>query len=262
MPGQGGGRLSVRLRCALSLALLAGRRRSLRRRAGRGGDVSAGLPGDSRPSRAHGADRDAVLAGRPRVRRREGRSGQGVRQPLRPRRRRSTQTSARTSIPSTTAASSGWRCTRASRPSPTCSSRTRTTPRSEARRRAGERPDADSDPCPTPPGPTLDGCVISGRLSKLTPGSGGTATYRDSVLADSPPPTGAWARPRGRPRPTPRGNGRTGSYLNTPTLGVAGALTGDSNTAVAYNGTNEYVQRALRGSPATRPPSRSRRGRT
>ena len=54
---------------------------------------------------------------------------------------------------------------------------------------------------------------------------------------------------RARRRPTPRGNGRTGSYLNTPTLGVAGALTGDSNTAVAFNGTNEYVQRALRRSP-------------
>ena len=27
-------------------------------------------------------------------------------------------------------------------------------------------PGANSDPCPTPPGPSLDGCVISGRLSR------------------------------------------------------------------------------------------------
>jgi glucose/arabinose dehydrogenase len=33
---------------------------------------------------------------------------------------------------------------------------------------------ATSDGCPTPPGPTGDGCVVSGRLSRLTPEPGGT----------------------------------------------------------------------------------------
>ncbi|MGE5276575.1 MAG: PQQ-dependent sugar dehydrogenase, partial [Acidobacteriota bacterium] len=28
--------------------------------------------------------------------------------------------------------------------------------------------DGNSDPCPTPPGPTTNGCVVSGRLSRLT----------------------------------------------------------------------------------------------
>ena len=37
------------------------------------------------------------------------------------------------------------------------------------------------------------------------------------------------------------GNGRTGSYVNTPTLGQAGALTGDSNTSVGFDGTSELV---------------------
>ena len=32
---------------------------------------------------------------------------------------------------------------------------------------AGGRPGVLSDPCPTPPGPTADGCVVSGRLSRL-----------------------------------------------------------------------------------------------
>jgi Concanavalin A-like lectin/glucanases superfamily len=33
----------------------------------------------------------------------------------------------------------------------------------------------------------------------------------------------------------------TGTYTNTPTLGQAGALTGDTTTSVSFNGTNEYV---------------------
>ena len=72
-----------------------------------------------------------------------------------------------------TAACSGWRSTRSSRPSRTSTSSTRydaaiggTAPRWGT---AG----ATSDPCPTPPGPTTDGCVVSGRLSRLT-GSGDT----------------------------------------------------------------------------------------
>ncbi len=32
-----------------------------------------------------------------------------------------------------------------------------------------------------------------------------------------------------------------GTYVATPTLGAAGAITGDSNTAVTFNGTNEYA---------------------
>ena len=31
-----------------------------------------------------------------------------------------------------------------------------------------------------------------------------------------------------------------GTYVNTPTVGVAGAMAGDSNTAVQFNGTNQY----------------------
>jgi glucose/arabinose dehydrogenase len=40
-----------------------------------------------------------------------------------------------------------------------------------------------SDPCPTPPGPTGDGCVVSGRLSKLT-ASGNTMTGSEQVLIE------------------------------------------------------------------------------
>jgi glucose/arabinose dehydrogenase len=40
-----------------------------------------------------------------------------------------------------------------------------------------------SDPCPTPPGATADGCVVSGRLSKLT-ASGDTMTGNEQVLIE------------------------------------------------------------------------------
>lgn len=40
-----------------------------------------------------------------------------------------------------------------------------------------------SDPCPTPPGPTSDGCVISARLSRLT-ASGNVATGGELVLIE------------------------------------------------------------------------------
>jgi len=43
-------------------------------------------------------------------------------------------------------------------------------------------PGATSDPCPTPPGPTSDGCVVSGRLSVLTAGPGDVATGPEQVL--------------------------------------------------------------------------------
>jgi glucose/arabinose dehydrogenase len=40
-----------------------------------------------------------------------------------------------------------------------------------------------SDPCPTPPGATKDGCVVSGRLSRLT-ASGDTMTGKEKVLLE------------------------------------------------------------------------------
>ncbi len=44
-------------------------------------------------------------------------------------------------------------------------------------------PGVYSDPCPTPPGPTADGCLVSGRLSRLT-ASGNTMTGSEQVLVE------------------------------------------------------------------------------
>jgi PKD repeat protein/glucose/arabinose dehydrogenase len=44
-------------------------------------------------------------------------------------------------------------------------------------------PNTDNDPCPTPPAPNGDGCVVSGRLSRLT-ASGNVATGPEEVLIE------------------------------------------------------------------------------
>ena len=44
-------------------------------------------------------------------------------------------------------------------------------------------PGATSDPCPTPPGPTSDGCVVSGRLSRLQ-AAGNVMTGSEQVLIE------------------------------------------------------------------------------
>jgi Concanavalin A-like lectin/glucanases superfamily/Glucose / Sorbosone dehydrogenase len=102
-------------------------------------------------------------------------------------------------------------------------------------------PEASSDPCPTPPGPSLDGCVISGRLSKLSPSPPATGPYRDAILADSPRAYWRLAEASGTSAADSSGNNRTGTYLNTPALSQPGALAGDANTAVGFNGSDEYV---------------------
>ena len=37
------------------------------------------------------------------------------------------------------------------------------------------------------------------------------------------------------------GNGHGGTYVNTPTLGVAGFMPGDPDTGVTFNGTDQYA---------------------
>jgi glucose/arabinose dehydrogenase len=41
-----------------------------------------------------------------------------------------------------------------------------------------------SDPCPTPPGPTSDGCVVTGRLARLTLNAGGVMTAKTNLITD------------------------------------------------------------------------------
>ena len=83
---------------------------------------------------------------------------------------------------------------------------------------------------------------LSDPLTISAQSAGGGASYSASVLADSPLSYWRLGEASGTTAADSSGANRTGSYLNTPTLGVGGALTGDSNTAGAFNGTDEYVQ--------------------
>lgn len=66
--------------------------------------------------------------------------------------------------------------------------------------------------------------------------------YRDEVLADSP--VGYWrlGETTGTNADDETANNRDGTYTNTPTLGVTGALNGDANKAVTFTAAqSEYV---------------------
>ena len=67
------------------------------------------------------------------------------------------------------------------------------------------------------------------------------AGYAAEVLADSP--IGYWRQgdPSGTTMTDSSGNARHGTYTASPTLGTTGLLAGDSDTAVAYNGTTQYA---------------------
>jgi hypothetical protein len=65
--------------------------------------------------------------------------------------------------------------------------------------------------------------------------------YEDEVLASTPNLFYRLGEPSGTTAADSSGNGLDGTYVNTPTLGVEGALVGDSNTAVSFNGTDEKV---------------------
>ncbi len=57
-------------------------------------------------------------------------------------------------------------------------------------------------------------------------GRAAAPSYSASVLADSPLAYWRLGEASGTTAADASGNGRTGSYLNTPTLGAAGALAG------------------------------------
>lgn len=93
-----------------------------------------------------------------------------------------------------------------------------------------------NDACPSPPGPTTDGCVTSGRLSRLSAG----ADSRGQVLADGV--VGFWRLGEGSGTTAADETGANpGTYQGGPTLGVAGALLSNPNTAASFNGSTQYV---------------------
>ncbi len=66
--------------------------------------------------------------------------------------------------------------------------------------------------------------------------------YRDAVLSDTPAAFWRLGEASGTTTADASGNNRAGSYIDSPTLGLTGALVGDSNTAAGFNGSGQYVQ--------------------
>jgi hypothetical protein len=67
------------------------------------------------------------------------------------------------------------------------------------------------------------------------------SSYSAAVLADSP--VGYWRLGEGSgiTAADASGNGRNGTYTNGVTLGSAGALAGDTDTAATFDGSDDYV---------------------
>jgi RHS repeat-associated protein len=68
-----------------------------------------------------------------------------------------------------------------------------------------------------------------------------SASYADIVLADSPAAYWRLGESSGSTAADASGHADNGTYLNSPGLGATGLLTGDANTAVTVNGTNQSV---------------------
>lgn len=65
--------------------------------------------------------------------------------------------------------------------------------------------------------------------------------YRSTVLADSPLVYWRLGETSGTTATDASGNARHGTYSGSPTLGVTGALIGDTNTAVTFDGVDDQV---------------------
>jgi hypothetical protein len=72
-------------------------------------------------------------------------------------------------------------------------------------------------------------------------------SYSSEVLADSPLCYLRLGDASGTTAADASGNSHPGTYVGSPTLGVAGLLTGDANTAVTLDGSTQYVQIANSG---------------
>ncbi len=96
--------------------------------------------------------------------------------------------------------------------------------------------DVTSDPCPTPPGATTDGCVVSGRLSRLEVASGSNvSTGTESVLIEG------W------------GQQYPGHSMDTVMFGPDGALYASAGDGASFNFT-DYGQAGTPLNPLGDPP--------
>jgi glucose/arabinose dehydrogenase/PKD repeat protein len=97
----------------------------------------------------------------------------------------------------------------------------------------GGTPSRWGDTCPTPPGATEDGCLVTGRLSRLTVDAGGVATGAEQVLVTD------WCQQF------------PSHSIGTVTFGPDGALYVGGGDGASFN----YADWGQRGNPCADPPS-------
>ena len=85
--------------------------------------------------------------------------------------------------------------------------------------------------------PIPAGIVASARVASA-------ATYPASVLSDSPLAYWRLGEASGTTAADSSGNSRNGTYAGSPALGAASLITGDANTSVDLDGTNDQVSLA------------------
>jgi PKD repeat protein len=98
------------------------------------------------------------------------------------------------------------------------------------------------NPCGDPPNdamtpPTAEGGALRSQDVRT---SGPSASYRNTIVADSPTAYWRLGEASGTTAADETG-GHAGTYVGGPALGTAGAIAGDANTAVTFNGTSQSV---------------------
>jgi glucose/arabinose dehydrogenase len=98
------------------------------------------------------------------------------------------------------------------------------------------------NPCGDPPGgsmtpPSAEGGALRSQDIRSLPGS---ATYRSTIVADAPVAYWRLGETSGTNANDEVGS-NDGTYVGTPTLGVAGAIASDADTAIRLNGTTQNI---------------------
>ena len=107
---------------------------------------------------------------------------------------------------------------------------------------SGSPPPTPVNPCGDPPGgsmspPAAEGGALRSQDVRTT---GGPANYRGGILADAPVAYWRLGEASGTTA-TDETGGHQGTYVGGPALGAVGAITGDANTAVTFNGSTQYA---------------------
>ena len=107
---------------------------------------------------------------------------------------------------------------------------------------SGSPPPTPVNPCGDPPGGTMSPPAAEGGAlrSQDVRSTGSSASYRSAIVADAP--TAYWRLGEASgTTATDETGAHPGTYVGGPALGIGGAIAGDANTAVSFNGTSQSI---------------------